>query len=58
MQKYTLGVFITAASVGVIKGIEVGPVTGIAYGFAIMGSAYIVTGLIETLYRAAKNLKG
>lgn len=58
MKKYSVGVYTTAVAVGVIKGIEIGPVTGIAYVFAAVGIAAIVTGLIENLYRLAVSLKG
>lgn len=55
MGKYTAGTFITMASVGALVGTLTGNViAGAAAGGTVLGLAYMLTGLVESLYNLAK----
>jgi hypothetical protein len=55
MSRYTLGAYLTAFSMGALVGSLTGNyVAGMITPFVVIGIAYMITGVIETIIRVTR----
>ncbi len=52
MDKYIIGLLLTASSIAVIAGYNINIVTGVASAVLVLGVAYMIIGLVEGIIRS------